>query len=63
MPLSTNCSFEPRAPSTASNAVAVETNADCACVFTIHTVMSNPHASAMLPAVISVESACCRNER
>jgi len=63
MPFSTNCSFEPRAPSTASNAVDVETNAACDCVFTIHTVMSRPQASAMLPAVMSVESACCRSER
>src|SRR5258707_720876 len=63
MALSTSCSLEPRAPSTASKPELVAANTACDCVFTTHTVSSSPAASAMLPAVTSVESACCRSER
>ena len=38
-------------------------NAAWDCVFTIHTHISNPHASAMLAAVTNVDSACWRSER
>ena len=45
MALSTSCSFEPRAPSTASKPVLVCVNAACDWVFTIHTHISRPEAS------------------
>ena len=58
MALSTSWSLDPRAPSTASNPVVVCVNAVCDCVFTIHTHISNPHASAMPAAVTKVDNAC-----
>ena len=63
MELSTSWSLEPRAPSTASKPELVCANTAWDCVFTTHTVSRRPLASAMLPAVTSVESACWRRER
>ena len=59
MAFRTSWSLEPRAPSTASNAVVVWRNDFCAWAFTIQTVMRRPPASARLAAVMIVEKACC----
>ena len=63
MALSTSCSLEPRAPSTASKPEFVAANTADDCVLTTQTVSSRPLARAMLPAVTTVESRCWRSER
>ena len=53
MALSTSCSLDPRAPSTASKPAFAAVNAACDWVFTIQTVSRSPQARAMLAAVTS----------
>jgi hypothetical protein len=61
--LSTICNWLPRAPSTASKALAPEVNAARLCAWIENSAITRPLASAKLKAVIQVDTACCARLR